>query len=339
MKNATNKINHFVYVIDMSYSMRENGKAKAVVKVADEEIAHLARRSQELGQETRVSIYLFDNNVSCAIWDMDVLRLPSIASMYDPDNATALIDASMVAIDDLSHTPQKYGDHAFFMVVLTDGQENRSRNSAAALSRCIAALPDNWTAACLVPDEEGVRHAQECGFPQSNIAIWDATSGSGVERAGGVIRDVGERFMAGRERGERRMRDVFSTGVEAVNARTIQQADLKALPPHSFRLLDIKDIGQIRPFVESKGIPYVKGHAYYQLTKREEIQPQKELAVMHKATGEIYTGPQARDLVGLPDAHVKVSPTFNPSYTVFVQSTSVNRKLLPNTQLLVLGDF
>ena len=114
MKNATNKINHFVYVIDMSWSMKENGKAEAVVKVVDEEIAHLARRSQELKQETRVSIYLFDDKVCCAIWDMDVLRLPSIAELYDPDNATALIDASMIAIEDLSHTPQKYGDHAFF---------------------------------------------------------------------------------------------------------------------------------------------------------------------------------------------------------------------------------
>jgi hypothetical protein len=339
MKNATNKINHFVYVIDMSWSMKENGKAEAVIKVIDEEIAHLARRSQELKQETRVSIYFFDNNVCCAIWDMDVLRLPSIASMYDPDNATALIDASMLAINDLTQTPQKYGDHAFFMVVATDGEENRSRNSANALSYLIAKLPDNWTVACLVPDEKGARDARQCGFPRSNVAIWDATSASGVERAGGVIRDVGERFMAGRERGERRMRDVFSTGVEAVNAQTIQQADLKALPPHSFRLLEIKDISQIKPFIESKGIPYVRGNAYYQLTKREQIQPQKALAVMHKATGEIYTGPQARDLVGLPDIHVTVAPTFNPSYIVFVQSTSTNRKLLPNTQLLVLGDF
>jgi hypothetical protein len=39
-------------------------------------------------------------------------------------------------------------------------------------------------------------------------------------------------------------------------------------------------------------------------------------------------------MVGLPNYKVRVRPDFNPDYKVFVQSTSVNRKLVPGTKLL-----
>src|SRR5690349_14651809 len=119
-----NYVNHVALALDASGSMAVSGKARALVTVADGLIEYLAARSKELNQETRVTVYTFDERVKCAIYDKDVLRLPSIADFYKIGGMTALLDATLLAIDDLRLTPQKYGDHAFLTYVLTDGKNN-----------------------------------------------------------------------------------------------------------------------------------------------------------------------------------------------------------------------
>lgn len=81
----------------MSHLTRE------LVKVADAQIAYLAQRSKELDQETRITVYTFNNTVQCVVYDKDVLRLPSIAEFYQPRGMTALIDATLKSQDDLSN--------------------------------------------------------------------------------------------------------------------------------------------------------------------------------------------------------------------------------------------
>jgi hypothetical protein len=58
----------------------------------------------------------------------------------------------------------------------------------------------------------------------------------------------------------------------------------------------------IREWVEERGIKYRLGSGYYQLTKTELIQAGKAIAVRHKASGRVYTGANARAMLGLPDA-------------------------------------
>ena len=91
------------------------------------------------------------------------------------------------------------------------------------------------------------------------------------------------------------------------------------------------------------GLPRLKlsgidrtGGAFYQLSKSEKIQARKQIAVLEKKTDRVYTGPEARALLGLPDNEVRVKPDHNDNFTIFVQSTSVNRKLVPNTRLLLM---
>lgn len=328
-------INHVVLVLDASYSM--GGKEDDLVKVADGQIKYLARRSQELDQETRVSVYTFADDVQCLIYDKDVLRLPSIASVYNLHGNTALRDATGQAIDDLAQTATLYGDHAFLIWVLTDGQENRSRKvSTMALQQKLHGLPDNWTVGVLVPDQRGVFEAKGFGFPRDNISVWDAQNAAGVAEVGETIRKATDSFMVGRSQGVRGTRSIFSTGVDAVNTQTVRST-LSALPVTSFSLLPITRAEQIKTYVEQNGRRYIKGKAYYQLTKTEDIQAIKQIAVLEKSTGKVYTGPEARNLIGLPDKEVRVKPQDNPLYDIFVQSTSVNRKLVPNTRVLVLN--
>lgn len=103
----------------------------------------------------------------------------------------------------------------------------------------------------------------------------------------------------------------------------------------SYDLLDVNYTGRIDEFVKSEtGHPYVVGKSYYQLTKSEIIQPQKQIAIL--ARGNVYTGYEAREMLGLPDEHVKVKPNDYDDYDIFIQSTSVNRKLIAGQKLLVL---
>lgn len=334
-----NIINHIVLVIDASYSMYH--LKQDVVKVADNQIQYLARRSKELDQETRITVYTFNttgyigspqHNVDCLIYDKDVLRVPSIAGLYNPDGATPLIDATITALDDLALTSEKYGEHSFLVYVLTDGEENQSYHTAHELSSKIDRLADNWTLATFVPSQSGVYEAKKFGFPKDNIAVWDATSAKGVSEMGERIRETTETFMVNRSKGIRGSRSLFQL---ATPSKGEIENNLDYLSRFNYDLVDVNYTGRIDEFVKNElRRPYVVGSAYYQLTKTETIQPQKQIAIL--ANGRIYTGYEARELLGLPDYHVKVRPNDYQDYKIFVQSTSTNRKLIAGQQLLVL---
>lgn len=335
---VNNIINHIVLVLDASSSMQPF--ANELIKVADKQIGYLARRSTELDQETRITVYAFSSrdyfgapDIQCLIYDKDVLRMPSIAGLYKASGATPLIDATLLALNDLALTPEIYGQHSFLMYVLTDGEENTSRSHPDELGRKIAGLPDNWTIATFVPNQTGVFEAKRFGFPKENIAVWDSTSAAGINEAGERIRQTTETFMQNRTKGIRGSRNLFSLDTPSISK--VDQT-LNSLNYGQFRLLDVPCTGRIDEFVESNlGRPYKLGEAYYQLMKKETIQPQKEVAIMTKS--KVYVGKEARQLLGLPDYHVDVQPSNFPGYEIFVQSTSVNRKLIAGTKLLILS--
>ncbi|MFF9907292.1 vWA domain-containing protein [Streptomyces olivaceus] len=345
MSGSQNYINHVALVLDASSSMsRLSGK---VVEVADEQIAYLARRSQELDQETRVTVYVFADQVECVIYDKDVLRMPSLKQMYRVGGMTALLAATLKSQRELAQTAQLYGDHSFLTFVLTDGQENASHRCSDAPARDPRALvdavasmietqEDNWTLAVLVPDQMGKREAMQYGFPKDNVAIWDATSTQGLQEAGQVIQEATEKFMIGRSKGIRGSRAVFSMGADAVNKDTIKAAGLKPVDSTKYQLVPVTRDAAIRDWVVESGHTYRTGGAYYQLSKSEKVQPKKQISVLEKKTDRIYTGPEARALLGLPDVEVRIKPDHNDEFTIFVQSTSVNRKLVPNTRLLLM---
>lgn len=345
MSGTQNYINHVALVLDASSSMSH--LSSKVVEVADQQIAYLARRSGELDQETRVTVYVFADKVECVIYDKDVLRMPSLKQLYRAGGMTALLAAALKSQRELAQTAQLYGDHSFLTFVLTDGQENAShrcldapsrdpRELVKAVAEMMATQEDNWTLAVLVPDQMGKREAMQCGFPKDNIAIWDATSTQGLEEAGQVIRQATENFMVGRTQGIRGSRAVFSTGAEAVNKDTIEAVSLTPVNPSEYQLIPVARDAAIRDWVIECGHTYRTGGAFYQLSKSEKVQARKQIAVLEKKTDRVYTGPEARALLGLPNTEVRVKPDHNDDFTIFVQSTSVNRKLVPNTRLLLM---
>jgi hypothetical protein len=337
MNKVENIINHIALVLDASDSMRH--VKDNLIKVADNQIEYLATRSKELDQETRITVYTFEGgnyyspiNIKCLIYDKDVLRVPSISQVYELGGATPLIDATLKTLSELAETPERYGEHSFLVYVLTDGMENTSKSSPNDLLGAINKLPDNWTLATFVPDQNGVFEAKKFGFPKDNIAVW-STDSKGVEEVGKRIRESTENFMQARSRGVRSVKNLFQ--VENVSLNELKN-NLQALHYGQFRLYDVGEKIRIDAFIEREtGRAYKIGEGYYQLSKPEIIQPQKQIAILSKQG--LYVGDAARQLLGLPDDHIKVAPNHNPDYTVFVQSTSNNRNLMPNTKLLILS--
>lgn len=333
MITTLNRITHVNYVLDASYSMRDH--AANLIKVVDGHIKHLADRSRKLDQDIHISVYDFADDVRCLIYDRDVLRLPSIAELYRPRGNTALVDATLQSLEELAQTAQIHGEHAFLTFAVTDGQENWSRRRPTELRAKLGGLPANWTVACLVPDAVGKDDAMAFGFAPDNIAIWDPTGHRGVEDAGIVMEQATDNFLDNRAKGVVGTRSLFSTGIDAVNAKTVHTT-LDLLDPSTYQVLPVTRDTDIRAFFAGQPVAFRQGANYYQFTKRETIQANKKVVVREIATGRFYGGQRARDLLGLQLNDIRDKPGYNPEYDVFVQSTSPNRKLIGGTDLLVL---
>lgn len=340
--------NHVVIVTDSSVSMQ--GKEKKVTAVVDGLVAHLAKMSTVLNQETRITVYMFNHSAQCIVFEKDVLRLPSIEKYYKVSGNTALIDATVLAIEDLKLTATKYGDHGFLIYVVTDGEENSSLASPARLSSLINSLGDNWTLACLVPDAIGKKYAQSFGFPVGNVAIWDVNSATGVEEVGKTVTASADNYMGMRASGMTGTRTLFSTAADAVNAKTIQAAGLTPLDAGTYDLITVpriretqgvlnKDkvrVRELSEFVTGNGLPFVLGHNYYRLRKKEMIKGDKALAVREKSTNKVFVGTGVRAMIGLSDKNQSVAADFNKDYDLFVQSKSNNRHLFAGDEIMVL---
>jgi hypothetical protein len=327
-----NLINHIVFVIDASSSMSR--LTKDVITVFDNQISYLAKRSREVNQETRVSVYLFADTVKCLVYDMDVMRLPSLSGHYNPYGNTALIDGTLKAISDLKRTPELYGDHAFLVYVQTDGEENCSSANSRILKDQIADLPENWTVAVLVPGQQGVFEAKKFGFPSENISIWDVSS-KGIEESGNKIQESTNNFFNNRSSGIRGTKSLFKLNVNLTDSDV--KNNLMELSNNQYSIITAYVTSDIKSLVEGNFSTYVKGSAYYQLTKCETVQSYKKICIKDKKNNKVYTGPDAKVLLGIPDGNIKIKPEHLGKFDVFIQSTSVNRKIPKGTQVIVMS--
>jgi hypothetical protein len=113
------------------------------------------------------------------------------------------------------------------------------------------------------------------------------------------------------------------------------RADLNAVSPGRFQVLEVDEDGPIKTFVEENGLTFNTGRGFYEFTKTETIQGYKEIVLMDRKTGDLYAGPRAREMLGMPEGEtVRIQPTMLERYYVFVQSTSANRKLMGGTKFL-----
>jgi hypothetical protein len=110
---------------------------------------------------------------------------------------------------------------------------------------------------------------------------------------------------------------------------------LTPVAPGRFQRLDVTTEATIKQFVELTGARYKAGGGYYELSKKEDISTRKNVVLEHIASGELFSGDEARRLLGLTASNTKAGVRDVPSgYRAFVQSTSFTRKLTAGSSFL-----
>lgn len=116
--------------------------------------------------------------------------------------------------------------------------------------------------------------------------------------------------------------------------------ELTPVPAGRFQTMKVTENTDIKGFVLANDLEFKVGRGFYEFTKREEVQERKEVILRDRATGDMYQGDQAREIIGLPKGERGfIKPEGFAKYQVFIQSTSYNRKLIAGTTFLYEVDF
>ncbi|WGV28264.1 vWA domain-containing protein [Halotia branconii] len=133
----------------------------------------------------------------------------------------------------------------------------------------------------------------------------------------------------------RGLNKIFNTMMNRAETSYYESADLRAVSPGRFQVLEVEQDISIKALVLENGLSFKVGRGFYEFTKTETIQAHKEIILMDRVTGDLFAGGAAREMLGLPmDATIRIKPSNLEKYVVFVQSTSANRKLIGKTRFL-----
>lgn len=329
------KINRFAFVLDRSGSM--SSLTREAVKALRDNIETIRKEALATGQESRITIITFDDHIDVRVFDQPVESLGYLNdSWFTARGSTALLDATGQAIERLADILVGSNDDAAYLVMsITDGYENASRrfdaNSLKALMGRVQAT-DRWTLTFLLPPGHKDNFARTYGIPAGNVAEWEGTA-RGVQTYA-VQNSVGlSSYYASRSVGLNSTKSFYSD-MSKVSIKDIQSklTDIR----DQVKVWTVEKEAKIRDFCEEKsGKPFLKGAAFYALTKEEKkVQPYKQLLIMEKNKGAVYAGPAARQILGLPNETVKVIPGNHANYDIYVQSTSTNRVVVRGTKVV-----
>ena len=331
------KKNYIGISIDKSGSMQH--LRRALVRAYNGNIDAIRQATLDEGQDTIIYSNAFGGTVRWLYRNSSVSILKELKEQdYQPDGGTPLFAALVEIIEEMKRVPD-YDDPnvAFQVLVMSDGEENSSGygevERAKRLMRELTAT-DRWTFAFLLPRGYTSSFVRKYGVSEGNVREWDATE-RGTAEAFQVTQRAYATYFKGRTAGQDSTRTFYS------DLSDVTPKDLRVACDDVSRDVLILNVGPreqvIREFCEDcTGKPFLKGAAFYELVKSEKkVQDYKQIAIRNRATKEVFVGPGARQMLGLPArGDVKLVPGDHSQYDVFIQSTSVNRKLPPGTRVL-----
>ena len=302
-------------------------------------ISSIKEGSLEAGIDTVVSVIRcgtgsFSKN-EFEVVNSSVNSLKPLTDYVANGGSTPLFDSVGELVEQLKKVPD-YQDStvSFLVMVITDGQDNASlKYSGDSLSKLIKDLQgtDRWTFVFRVP-KGYLTSLVRLGIPEGNIQEWDTTK-KGLEISTAQTSAAVRQYYSGRASGQRSTTRFYSD-LSSVTMKEVR-AELSDITTQ-VKFLPVGVDSAIQGFVETNtGYPMEVGCAFYQLTKPEKVQGHKKIAIRDKKTGKVFEGDSARDLLGLPKGgEIKLYPGNHGNFDVFIQSTSINRKLLAGTELL-----
>lgn len=330
-------------------SRDHSGSMSSITKSAARDynatIASLKQTAIEEDIDTIMSVVKCGHGRSSSVFrevvNSSIVAVTPIAeSAYDAKApGTPLFDSIGELIELFESAPDANDpDVSFVVMAITDGEENDSRKWKRTLINKIKQLQatDRWSFIFRVP--RGYKRALiQLGIHEGNILEWDQTD-RGVAAATVETTAAFKRFYQERKTGVKSTKSFYTTNLTEVDVATVKAQLIDVSAQVQFWTVDAQyENAQIRDFCEAKsGAKMLKGAGFYQLVKPErEVQDHKQVAIRDHKTNAVYVGPAARDLLGLPHyGTVSVRPGDHADYDVFIQSTSVNRKLPLGTTVM-----
>ena len=247
---------------------------------------------------------------------------------------TPLYDGIASMIDLFTGLPDyDSNDVSFLVSITTDGEEYMSvYNTKKQIQERIKDLQKTgrWTFVFRVP--KGCKHyVSDLGVPAGNIQEWE-TSVDGMEKSTAATKQAVDTYFIARSTGSKSSTTFYA------DANKIDTSILTDISKEvSLYVVPDADMGiEMRPFILRHRMEYLKGAAFYQLTKTEaRVSHTKLIAIRDRNTGHVYSGFDARKMIGLPtDKNARLHPGDHGNFDLFIQSESINRKLVGGTGVL-----
>lgn len=336
---AVKKLTDVVFVLDRSGSM--GGLYQLAIKNLQGQIDEL-RKAAGHNDKYRVSVINFNDNVDITSRGCDVLLLEGASKLYrPPGGSTKLYDAVLEAVALCKTLDTGDAQHAFLISVVTDGDENASTTLDYLVSRAVREVTasDRYTFAYAGP-KGSKKVAAVMGIPDGNATEWEQTT-YGASNLGLHTNSSLSTYTRSRSIGARNSVSFYAAPVTNDANKFAGQLDNKLDDVSSqvkVERVTSADPIVISKFCDKKFGSFPKGKVYYQLTESEKVQDYKKLIVQDTTTGNFFAGDQAKKLLSIPNftGTVRIKPGKLGEFKVFVQSTSMNRKLTPGTAVVYL---
>lgn len=322
--------NYIGFVNDHSGSMsslREaavkdfNTTIKAIKDSATREVLDTVVSVSEIGYECGLSVTVSNPHVL------------KEKTKWQASGGTPLWTGTKDLIEMLVKMPDANKEDVSFLIMLTTDGEATDSHVHTVLKKLMQPLlaTGRWTFVARVPKNMNRRSRNdllELGIHQENIQEWSTTAAGMAASTAQTTQSVSD-YFALRASGAKAS-TAFYADASKVNVAALEDITKKI----SLYVVPAEDSGiEIRPFILRHRMDYLKGAAFYQLTKTESrVSHTKMILVRDRATGKFFGGKEARTMIGLPtDRNARLHPGDHKNFDLFIQSESVNRKLVGGT--------
>lgn len=142
----------------------------------------------------------------------------------------------------------------------------------------------------------------------------------------------------------RNLDSIFGAMLGRAPRSDFKSRDLEVVSPGRFQMLTVKKNMDIEKFVTKHKLEFEPGKGFYEFTKPEKVQPSKQIVLIEKKTGDMYTGTKAREMLRLPrHTEVRIKPAEYPDllkeFWVMIQTKSWNREMKVGQKFLYEVDM
>lgn len=319
------KVVNTCILIDSSGSM--GGYTKQVIDLLNSQIKSICS-TKEVNTLLSISDFNTESNEICNSVDPNTVEIDE--NTYTPAGFTALNDAMSLVLD-----PKSTGLHE--LIIITDGEENKSKTTREEIRRLIKNCvdTDRWTIGFCCPPGYKNSINNYYNIPLGSITEWERTN-KGINDLTIRLKSARTNYSKAIASGQSNVTRSYFTPDLDLTVKSVKATLDNVTSQFHIKKVTTKDNLTASQFVTDKNLKFVVGCLYYQLTKKETLQDYKNIVLQKNSDKTLYSGEEVRNILSIPEGGtIQINPSFSADWTVYVRSTSWNRKLVPGTNVLI----